>query len=320
MTLRSTGPEYVPLRTFRDADLTDPGSDPLIALLGALSDLNPGERVTARLLMRSLGPGWAEHHQRLVHERQGTGPVQPSHGSQPGAPQGGGLGMVVLGAGAFIALTAYQWVQAGETWKAALLGLGVVAGLIAAGWVKARFLKRPPVYDPLLIREKVSCIAFNAEVQVTVALPADTGQQRASELLGPVAAAYRHYDNPAGSSFKIGTVREARPAPPALEPPGPGLFGRRSVIGVREAACLWHPPGAGDETPLVERSGARTLNPSARGVRGGALAGDTTAGKSTPIRFPDDLLRRHHFYVARTRMGKSTLMHHVAVHKMREKA
>ena len=320
MTLRSAGPEYVPLRTFRDADLTDPGSDPLIALIGALSDLNPGERVVARLLLRSLGPGWAAHHQRLVNERPTAGAAQPAYAPQAGTPQGGGLGMVVLGAGAFIALTAYQWVQAGEPWKAALLGLGVVAGLIAAGWVKARFFKRPPVYDPLLIREKVSRIAFDAEVQVMAVLPTDTGPQRASELLGPVAAAYRHYDNPAGASFKIGTMREARPAPPALEPPGPGLLGRRSVIGVREAACLWHPPGAGDETPLIERSGARALNPAARGVRGGALVGDTTAGTPTPIRFPDDLLRRHHLYVARTRMGKSTLMHHVVSHKMREKA
>ena len=105
-----------------------------------------------------------------------------------------------------------------------------------------------------------------------------------------------------------------------LHPSGPGLFGRRSVLGVREIACLWHPPGAGDETPLVERSGARALLPSAKGVRGGALVGDTTAGKPRPIRFPDDLLRRHHLYVARTRMGKSTLMHHLVVHKMREKA
>ena len=60
--------------------------------------------------------------------------------------------------------------------------------------------------------------------------------------------------------------------------------------------------------------------PSAKGVRGGALVGDTTAGKPRPIRFPDDLLKRHHLYVARTRMGKSTLMHHLASHKMREKA
>ena len=48
--------------------------------------------------------------------------------------------------------------------------------------------------------------------------------------------------------------------------------------------------------------------------------GDTTAGTHQPIRFPDDLLRRHHLYVARTRMGKSTLMHHIVSHKLREKA
>ena len=33
VTLRADGPEYLPLRTFRDDDLLDPGSDPLIALM-----------------------------------------------------------------------------------------------------------------------------------------------------------------------------------------------------------------------------------------------------------------------------------------------
>ena len=60
--------------------------------------------------------------------------------------------------------------------------------------------------------------------------------------------------------------------------------------------------------------------PSARGVRVGAPMGQTTAGRPRTIHFPDDLLRRHHLYVARTRMGKSTLMHHIVVHKMMEKA
>ena len=155
---------------------------------------------------------------------------------------------------------------------------------------------------------------------MTAVLPDDTGQQRAGELLGPVAAAYRHFDNPAGARFKVGRVRPTVPDPSMLHPAGPGLFGRRSVLGVREVAALWHPPGAGDETPLVERSGSKGLIPSARGIRGGALVGDTTAGKPMPVHFPEDLLRRHHLYVARTRMGKSTLMHHIAVHKVREKA
>ena len=229
--------------------------------------------------------------------------------------------MAVLGIGALAALKGYLWVQDGEIWKAALLGTGAALGLAAGGWGWWRWKKaRKRVEDPLLIKEKVSRIAFDAELQVVAVLPADAEPQRARELLGTVAAAYRHYDNPAGARFKVGRVRPMAPDPDMLHPAGPGLFGRRSVLGVREAACLWHPPGAGDETPLVERSGARALSPSARGVRGGALVGDTTAGAKREIRFPEDLLRRHHLYVARTRMGKSTLMHHLVTHKMREKA
>ena len=321
LSLRADGPEYLPLRTFRDDDLLDPGSDPLIALMGALSALHEGERVVARLLLRSLGPDWSQPHMEKAHKRPGMEPREPAYTYQTKPLQMDGVTMAVLGIGALAALKGYLWVQDGEIWKAALLGTGTALGLAAGGWAGWRWKKaRKRVEDPLLIKEKVSRIAFDAELQVVAVLPAETRQERARELLGPVAAAYRHFDNPAGARFKVGRVRPAAPDPDMLHPSGPGLFGRRSVLGVREIACLWHPPGAGDETPLVERSGARALLPSAKGVRGGALVGDTTAGKPRPIRFPDDLLRRHHLYVARTRMGKSTLMHHLVVHKMREKA
>ena len=321
MTLRADGPEYVPLRTFRDDDLLDPGSDPLIALMGALSALEDDERVVARLLLRSLGPDWSQPHMEKAHKRPGMEPREPAYTFQTKPLQMDGVTMAVLGIGALAALKGYLWVQDGEIWKAALLGTGTALGLLAGGWAWWRWKKaRKRVEDPILIQEKVSRIAFDAEIQVTAIMPETTRPQRATELLGPVAAAYRHFDNPAGARFKVGRVRPAAPDPDMLHPAGPGLFGGRSVMGVREIACLWHPPGAGDETPLVERSGARALLPSAKGVRGGALVGDTTAGKPRPIRFPDDLLRRHHLYVARTRMGKSTLMHHLVVHKMREKA
>ena len=321
MTLRADGPEYVPLRTFRDDDLLDPGSDPLIALMGALSALEDGERVVARLLLRSLGPDWSQPHLEKAHKRPGMEPREPAYTYQTKPLQMDGVTMAVLGLGALAALKGYLWVQDGEIWKAALLGTGTALGLLAGGWAWWRWKKsRKRVEDPILIQEKVSRIAFDAELQVTAILPETTRLQRAAELLGPVAAAYRHFDNPAGARFKVGKVKPVVPDPSNLHPAGPGLFGRRSVMGVREIACLWHPPGAGDETPLVERSGARALLPSAKGVRGGALVGDTTAGKPRPIRFPDDLLRRHHLYVARTRMGKSTLMHHLVAHKMREKA
>ena len=321
MTLRADGPEYVPLRTFRDDDLLDPGSDPLIALMGALSSLYEGERVVARLLLRSLGPDWSQHHLEKSHKRPGAEQPEPSYTYQTKPLQMDGVTMAVLGIGALAALQGYLWVQDGEIWKTVLLGMGTALGLTAGGWAWWRWKKsRNRVEDPLLIREKVSRIAFDAEVQVIAVLPRDTGHERVRELLRGVAAAYRHFDNPAGARFKVSKARPVEPDPSLLHPAGPGLFGRRSVLGVREVASLWHPPGGGDETPLVERSGARALSPSARGVRGGALVGDTTAGTKREIRFPDDLLRRHHLYVARTRMGKSTLMHHVVTHKMREKA
>ena len=321
MTLRADGPEYVPLRTFRDDDLLDPGSDPLIALMGALSSLHEGERVVAQLKLNSLGPDWSQHHMEKAHKRPGQEQREPSYTYQTKPLQMDGVTMAVLGIGALAALQGYLWVQDGETWKAVLLGMGVALGLTAGGWAWHRFKKaRNRVDDPLLIKEKVSRIAFDAEIRVTAIMPDDTGRERAEELMRRVAAAYRHFDNPAGARFKVGKAKPVVPDPGLLHPTGPGLFGRRSVLGVREAACLWHPPGAGNETPLVERSGARALSPSARGIRAGALVGDTTAGTKREIRFPDDLLRRHHLYVARTRMGKSTLMHHVVVHKMREKA
>ena len=321
MTLASDGPAYVPLRTFRDDDLLDPGSDPLVALLGALSALREGERVVARLLLRSLGPDWSEAHLAKAMQRPGSEPRLSADAERTRALQTDGANIAILGVGVLAAFQGYLWVRDGETWKAVLLGAAAAAGLALGGWAWRRWKRaHSRVYDPLLIQEKVSRIAFDAELQVIAVLPPDTGPQRAAELLAPVAAAYRHYDNPAGSRFKVGKVRPAAPTPDVMHPAGPGLFGKRSILGVREAACLWHPPGAGDETPLVERSGARALMPSAKGVRGGALVGDTTAGKPKPIRFPGDLLRRHHLYVARTRMGKSTLMHHLAAHKMREKA
>ena len=319
MTLRSSGPDYAPLRTFRDDDLLDPGSDPVIALMGALSSLNEGERVIARLLLRSLGPDWAELHRARAQERSTPAPQAARPPEQAGGG-GEGLRMAVFGAVALVALRGYLWIRDGEVLKAALLGIGVLAAAAIGGWAWARLRRsRDRTIDPLQVREKVSRIAFDAEVQVTVILPQGTGPQRAEELLSPVAAAYRHYDNPAGARLAVSRVRPTVPSG-SLHPAGPGLFGSRSILGVREVAALWHPPGARDETPLVARSGAKVLLPSSRGVSGGAHVGDTTTGAPRKIRFPADLLRRHHLYVARTRMGKSTLMGHLIAHKLREKA
>ena len=61
-------------------------------------------------------------------------------------------------------------------------------------------------------------------------------------------------------------------------------------------------------------------SPRDRGVTSGAHVGNTVGSRPRNIHFQEDTLRRHHLYVARTRMGKSTLMEHIVAHKMREKA
>ena len=324
LTLRSSGPEYVPLRSFGDDDLLEAGSDPLLALLGALAGLGPGERVVARLRLRSLGPEWSQGHQARAHQpavRDRTDSYQISESRRHRVEI---AGATVLGVAAVGALQGYRWWQAGEEWKTLALGAGVMLTLALAGWAWARWQRsRNRVFDPLLIREKVSRVAFEADIEVVAIVPGDDakrGRRRAQELLEPVAAAYRHYDHPAGARLSAGKVRPLVPDPAALHPAPAGLFRSRSVLGVREAAALWHPPGAKDETPLVARSGAKVLLPSARSAADGAHVGETTAGKRRPVHFPGDLLRRHHLYVARTRMGKSTLMLHLVAHKLREKA
>ena len=271
VTLRADGPEYVPLRTFRDDDLLDPGSDPLIALMGALSALYEGERVVARLMLRSLGPDWSQAHMDKAHKRPGMEPREPAYTFQTKPLQMDGITMAVLGLGALAALKGYLWVQDGEIWKAALLGAGAALGLAVGGWAWRRWKKaRNRVEDHILIGEKVSRIAFDAELQVTAILPPDTMPQRAGELLGRVAAAYRHFDNPAGARFKAGKVRPVVPDPSLLHPSGSGLFGGRSVLGVREAACLWHPPGhQGRDAPSgpLLGQGAAAHGPQRQGRR-----------------------------------------------------
>ena len=92
--------------------------------------------------------------------------------------------MAVLGAGALAALRGYLWVQDGEILKASLLGVGTASGLAVAGWGWWRWKQaRNRVYDPLLIREKVSRIAFDAEIQLTAFLPAEAGTERACYLV-----------------------------------------------------------------------------------------------------------------------------------------
>ena len=300
MTLRADGPEYVPLRTFRDDDLLDPGSDPLIALMGALTALNEGERVVARLLLRSLGPDWSQPHMEKAHKRPGMEPREPAYTFQTKPLQMDGVTMAVLGIGALAALKGYLWVQDGEIWKAALLGTVTALGLVVGGWGWWRWKKaRKRVEDPILIGEKVSRIAFDAEIQVVAVLPADTGQVPRQGASRPGGRRIPPLRQPRRGALqgRQGTARRARPGDAAPGRPRPVRRaqrpgrprGRRPVAPARSGRR--DAPGGAvrreDAQPLGEgRPGRRAGGRHHRGSEAGDPLPRRPAAAPPPLRRP----------------------------------
>ncbi len=235
--LRSSGPEFLPLRVFRDRDLLDPGSDPLLAPLGALSGLAKGERVITRLRMQPLGPDWSRHHQALLDDAPPK-PTPPGQSHQPKTATDP-LALTVLALVGFAAFRGYSWLQAGEIWNLVALCAGAAVALIGGGWLWRKWKsRRRRVWDLTLIKEKISRVAFQGDLELIAVLPEGSQESRGAKLLDGLALAYRHYDHPAGARFESGTVRQAETLTPLLAPANEGLFGKRSVFGVREVASL----------------------------------------------------------------------------------
>ena len=125
MNLHLQGPEYLPLRTFRDDDLLDQGSDPLISVIGSLSDLEEGERLVARMKLLSLGPDWSRSYQEKADRRPQPNPSSSPYNAETQIHRNDGVAMAILGLIALPSLMGYVWIQRGETWKAVLLAQGL---------------------------------------------------------------------------------------------------------------------------------------------------------------------------------------------------
>ena len=298
--------EFLPLRTFRDDDILDAGSDPLLAVLGALSNLSGDQRLGARLVLRSLGPSWSEQHQRKSLVPPMSPIMNPSYQYQTRPLKVEGIGMIILLGLIGLGLQNQIWLRDGMLIKAILLDTAVAAAVIAAVpllWRWHRSASR--IYDQKLMQEKISRPAYLAELHLTAILPEDEAERTAQDLLGALATAFHHYDHASGNAFKDGKLRAGTHEDPlAMVTYRP--WRGRSVLNTREVATLWHMPRGGDEVPLLERSGARSIHPLARGIREGAPVGEAVTGSSQrTVHFTGDLLRQHHLYVAKTRMGKS---------------
>ena len=337
-TFRVDGPEYLPIRTFDDRDFTNPGADPLMAVLGALESPRQGERVVTRLLLKRLPPDWAaKWHDKAMGGAGSANQVQADDiRAQSTAESSIGMGEVLkLGGLALLAVGFLVW-QAfndGNTFRAAALlaGASMVTVTAAVLYFKVFRKKDPPSFhDPSIVEPRIRGAGFESELQVSVIQPRTGGVRRAEDLLDSVEGAYSGLDNPLGAQLVSTPTIEGCPQEEGLLALGweaghrPGLRARLagppspSILGAAEVASLWHPPDPEVAAHPILRHIGKSLPPMFTATEG-AHVGNTDGPNPKPVLLPDESLRRHALYVARTRMGKSTLMHHILSHKMQQK-
>lgn len=260
---------------------------------------------------------------------------------------GGGLLLIL----AVLAYYVYGFWQNRELISAALLLVGGIVGLGAVGyfaWRLGFFGQKSAAaafHDPEQVRVRISGGAFRVEVQVIAftSRKEGNGLSRGGRMLEGVIGAYRGFDNPLGCRFSVESARELiasvgrrssecdclrgnelRFTDDVREY---GFFNRRpslkgGIVGVREVAAFWHIPSQSAEVASLVRLQSKRLPPSSYVMDGGALIGTSPSpgGDERDVYFPPDVMVRHHLYAARTRMGKSTLMGHVAGYEMVRKA
>ncbi len=316
MTLRA--PPYLPLRTFRDAEVEAVRSaqaDPVLGILGAMDDLPEGWRALAQLVLRPAPDDWCHGYLRLAVEH-------PLASERAAAQADTSLTSVflmagLLGAGTLI-FQGYQWYFARDWLHLGLLAGSILAGAPGAIWLLKRLTDRP-IYDVRLVQEKVSRIAYVSQIRLAIFAPAEAPRAGVESRLDRLATAYRQFSLAAGNGFvprrldlRGRDLRELAPIPSIRACP---------VLNTRELAGLWHLPQAQADVPLLERTTARQRLPLPVTVARGCRIGVSThQGRAVPVALSDELLGRHLLLVAKTRRGKSSLMLRIARYLMEQQS
>jgi DNA helicase HerA-like ATPase len=313
--LRLRAGEHLPLRTLVDRDLDSAGSaqaDPLLGVLGALTDLPPAWRAVSQLVVLGRAPvDWARAYQRLALERPLEQERARDTGPSLALPLGilGLIGLYLVASSGVAAWDRGDWIST--------LGLACGTLLLAAvAVVIARWLKSRELVDPKLVQSKIGRDACHVELRLAVFAPAFVDLAAVMARLDRLAAAYRPFSLAAGNSLLPHAVHgdlDLR----VLEP-----FRRPCLLNVQELAGLWHLVQAGDDVPFLERTTARRRLPMPSTVGPGTM-GDgcrigvsAHQGHSVPVYLPDGLLGRHLLAVAKTRRGKSSLLLRLVQHLM----
>jgi len=304
-TLALDAPAYLPLRTFTDRELTGPGpqADPVVSLLAGLSSVPDGWRAFSQLVLEPAPDDWSRDYHRLAVEH----PLADERATAQVDTGGNALPTVGTFLSLGVAAEGYNLYRAADWGHLALIpaaALALLAGLVTI----KRLRPKKAIYDMRLVEQKISRLAYLAELRVGVIAPASASRSHVEAVLAQVSGAYRQFNLATGnrlvaSSLGVGTpeaLRQPRQLRPAKKQP---------VLNALELGGLWHLPAGHADVPLLERTGARRHLPlpyaAARGCRIGV---SKHLGRDVPAFLTPEMLLRHLFVLAKTGRGKSTLL------------
>lgn len=314
LVLRS--PQYLPLRTFDDAEIAADQAaqaDPILGILGALGTLPDGWRALSQLVITPAPDDWCRDYLRLAVEH-------PLTSERAARRADTSLTSVILLAGLLVGgalvMQGYQWYAAGEWLELSFLAGSLLMGAPGLICWGHRLVKRP-IYDMRLVQEKVSRIAYRSEIRLAVFAPADVPVTEVEAHVKRLATAYRQFNLASGNGLRPRRLdlrqRDLRDLTPLVPPRS------TPVLNTRELAGLWHLPQAGADAPLIERTTARQRLPRPGSVAHGCHIGVSAhQGRAVPVALADQVLGRHLLLVAKTRRGKSSLLLTVAHYIMEQ--
>ena len=317
--LALAGPEFLPIKTWREFE----GGDPLAAILGAFDGLQPDERAISQIVIREAAPpGWADKHlEQLVNlRRRGFG----ADGPMP-------TGSIMRGLASFITwllglgLVMWAW-RYPSRWLVAIPAMAVMALFI---WIVSRFRNRWSGAMDDEATTKLREQAFQVEMRLFVQAQTEA---RAQTILRRLISAYLLFNTTSGNQLKAGAL-PAKAHPLRISGAGGGLglglgralprnVGKPALLNVCELAGMWHMP-VGETLELVERQGWERMIPLPETVANaqGAYLGESIKGSNrVAVSLSPEALNRNIFIIGKTQHGKTTIMEHIATHWMRDPA
>src|SRR6266700_2940009 len=199
---------YLPLRSWRERELPVAGTDPLLGLLAAISQVPAKMRVVAQLALVPLSPTWSQAYRRravehpLEPERQRQRRTTTSSGSA--APSTSGI--IAMGMLVAVLLLWYRFSKRLPPWilhagslllhgknpqpsssqitllVVGLLGIAIaiLLGLFGVRWMLRR-LSHTSIYDMRLVAEKTGRSAYRARLRLFVIADREASAGRSAE-------------------------------------------------------------------------------------------------------------------------------------------